>query len=95
VTDPRPDLKTDSEEWTKLLTMAGTVNLELAGVLHGFRCCGLRLQKDNGYVLRPEFNSNTRWHNEAEYMADRNKWLAPFGREIIKLLDRLGGARAG
>jgi hypothetical protein len=93
MTDPRPDLKKDSQEWTKLLTMAESVNLELAGTLHGFRCCGLRLQKDNGYVLRPEFNPEiSKWNNEAEYKADRNKWLAPHGREIIKLLDGLGGA---
>jgi hypothetical protein len=89
--DPRPDLKNDSPEWTKLLNIAESINLELAGVLHGMRCCGLRLVREpQGYSLRPEFNKNSGWHNEAEYMADRNKWLAPFGRELVELLNQLG-----
>jgi hypothetical protein len=92
--DPRPDLTSDSREWTRLLSMAEGINLELTGTLHGMRCCGLRLIREvQGYSLRPEFNPETsKWNNQAEYMADRDKWLAPFGREIIGLLNRLEGA---
>ena len=45
MTDPRPDLKGDSKEWTTLLRLAHWYNYELAGVLHGFRCGGLRLHR--------------------------------------------------
>jgi hypothetical protein len=94
MTDPRPDLKNDSEGWTIFLTIAEKINLELAGTLHGMRCCGLRLIREaQSYSLRPEFNPETsKWNNQAEYMADRDKWLAPFGREIIGLLNQLEGA---
>jgi hypothetical protein len=88
--DPRPDLANDSQEWTRLLSMAEGINLELAGTLHGLRCCGLRLVwEPQGYSLRPEFNKDSGWHNEAEYMADRDKWLMSYGKEIIALLNRL------
>jgi hypothetical protein len=88
--DSRPDLANDSQEWTRLLNMAEKINLELAGTLHGMRCCGLRLIREaEGYSLRPEFNKDSKWSNEAEYMADRNKWLVPYGKELVELLNRL------
>lgn len=90
--DPRPDLKFDSKEWTRLLEMAEEKNVELAWILNGFRCCGLRLHRDSmGYVLRPEFDpKSSQWASQREYEKDRDKWLMPYKQEIIELLDELG-----
>lgn len=90
IQDPRPDLIEDSKLWKRLLNMAKDKNRLLAITLHGFRCCGLRIQKDSiGYVLRPEFNTNSQWQNQAEYEEYRNKWLMRYRQEIIGLLDKL------
>lgn len=89
--DPRPDLTFDSQEWTKLLTVADKKNKDLAGVLHGFRCCGLRLERGkNGYRLRPDINIQTSiWVNKGHYIYDRDKWLVPYEKEITELLNSL------
>jgi hypothetical protein len=91
MTDSRPDLAYDSQDWTRLLTLAENINLELSGILHGMRCCGLRLHRGGqGWALRPELDPETsKWTTKAEYMADRDKWLMPYGDEIVALLNRL------
>jgi len=90
--DPRPDLKQDSEEWDWFLKRAYDMNQDLAYILHGFRCSGLRLLKSNaGYVMRPEFNSNTLWDKQSEYDKDKSQWLLKYTKEIIELLNKLGG----
>lgn len=91
--DPRPDLTNDTELWTTLLMMAMIVDEQLAYILHGFRCAGLRLYKIRvGYVMRPEFNKDSLWQNQVEYDADRTKWLMKYQQQIIELLNYLGGS---
>ena len=90
--DPRPDLTYDSEKWTTLLVLANLKNSDLACLLHGFRCCGLRLHKSaQGWALRPDLDpQNSKWLAQSEYFKDRDRWLVPYQREIVELLDQLG-----
>jgi len=91
IEDPRPDLP-DTELWTRFLNMAMIVDEQLAYILHGFRCSGLRLYKIRvGYVMRPEFNKDSLWLNQKEYDVDKVKWLVKYQEEIVDLLNRLGG----
>jgi hypothetical protein len=89
--DPRPDLHYDSKEWTILLILADTTNQILAGILHGFRCCGLRLHRGKeGYALRPDLDPEmSKWITKNGYEADRDKWLMPYKNEIVGLLEQL------
>lgn len=92
ITDPRKDdLKYDSASWTKLLELARKKDPMLAGTLHGFRCGGLRLHRGGkGYALRPDFDPQTSiWTSVTEYEADRDKWLMPYRKEIVELLQQL------
>lgn len=91
ITDPRPELTYDSADWKKLLERAEKVNGMLTGTLHGFRCGGLRLHRGGkGYVLRPDFDPNSSiWTSQAEYEADKAKWLLPYQEEIKELLRQL------
>ena len=93
--DPRPDLTTDAtlSLWTKLLNMALIEDEQLAYILHGFRCAGARLTKTNaGYSMRPEFNKDSLWDNQAEYDRDKQQFLVKYSKTFISLLDRLEGA---
>lgn len=89
--DPRPDLTYDSADWTRLLTMAAAKDNMCAGVLHGFRCGGLRLHRGGkGWALRPDFDPDTSiWTDKDSYFADRDKWLVPFTGMIVELLKKL------
>jgi len=91
--DPRPDLAYDSKEWTLLLQLAEAENPNLAGILHGFRCCGLRLHRGRqGWALSPEYAPATSdWTTEAEYLTLRDQWLMPHAQTITKLLKQLEG----
>ena len=91
--DPRPDLQYDTQEWDWLLKRAFEINQDLAYILHGFRCSGLRLLKSNaGYVMRPDFEQKSSlWKNQAEYDKDKSQWLLKYTKEIIELLNKLGG----
>lgn len=88
MTDPRPDLAYDSREWSDLLLVANDKHPELAGILHGFRCCGLRLHRGKGgYSLRPDLDPETsKWTTKEEYFKDRDQWLVPHQEEIVNLL---------
>ncbi len=88
MTDPREDLTDDSKLWTIFLTVVLEINEQLAYILHGFRCCGLRLKqsKDN-YILRPD--SGLEWPTEGGYEKDKQQWLMKYGNDIIKALDKL------
>ncbi|HHV42088.1 MAG TPA: hypothetical protein GXX72_04485 [Clostridiaceae bacterium] len=91
MTDPRPDLKYDSQDWTKLLKMAERINKSLAITLHGFRCGGCRLHRGKRWVLRPDFDpSSSIWENQEEFEADRGKWLNPYKFEVLNLLKQYG-----
>ena len=90
IPDPRPDLVEDSRNWKEFLNVVEAKNNSLAMILHGFRCCGLRLHKEKiGYVLRPEFNKDSQWRSQKEYERDREKWLIPYKSELIFLLNIL------
>jgi len=72
--DPREDLAEDSPLWVELLTMAACVDAApdgLYAVLHGARCCGVRLTVDGcgGRLLPGEM--------EDEYAAFRGQYLFP------------------
>lgn len=88
IPDPRPDLRYDSKEWTGLLSMVHGINPEVAGILHGFRCGGLRLHRGaQGYALRPEFDPATSiWTSGQEYKKDRDEWLLPHADTIVRAL---------
>lgn len=93
--DPRPDLAYDSEDWTVLLTGLQVIDPMCAGVLHGFRCGGLRLHRgQQGYALRPDFDPATSiWRDQAAYNADRDRWLVPHRKRIVEALRTLQGGR--
>lgn len=98
VSDPRPDLAYDSREWTALLTLVTAWDKHVGGVLHGFRCGGLRLHRGGtGYVLRPDYDpGSSKWPNEGEYNADRDKWLNRHRTMIVEALKVLNeGAKGG
>lgn len=88
MTDPRPDLKSDSSEWTKVLAAAEQLDPMLAGALHGFRCGGLRLHRGrNGWCFQPDYDPlSSNWENKSEYVRDSKQWLGPYAREISILL---------
>lgn len=89
VADPRPDLRRDSRLWSRLLALAWGPSADCpAGVwgpLHGMRCYGVALVvTDKGIALgRGEMT-------EAEYQADRARYLMPHKDELIRLLQELG-----
>jgi len=90
--DPRPDLTRDSTLWTRLLESSWDPdNSELFFTLHGFRCNSLRLvQGMNSYVLRPEFDAQSGFNNEAHYRELRDKHLMPHKDRLEGLLRGLG-----
>lgn len=91
--DPRPDL-TDTELWANFLMIAMLADEQLAYILHGFRCAGARLLKSNsGYIMRPEFNKDSLWDNQAEYDKDKRQYLIGYTDKIIDCLNRLGGMK--
>ena len=91
IIDPRPDLAYDSKDWARLLELAEELSQNIAGLLHGFRCGGLRIHRGGqGYALRPDFDTKTSiWANKNQYEVDRDEWLTPWKQEIINLLNRL------
>ena len=94
MTDPRPDLKYDSPEWTLLLQALDkhcpSHAREFVGIMHGFRCAGLRLHRGaKGYVLRPDFDPSSKWRTKEEYETDRNQWLMPWSDNIVGILQAL------
>lgn len=89
--DPRPDLTADTELWTKLLIIIKSIDEQLAFTLHGFRCAGARLIKQqSGYIIRPEFNKDSLWNSQDEYDQYRQEFLVKSSREIIEGLNKLG-----
>ena len=90
--DPRPDLISDTELWTKFLIIVKSVDEQLAFTLHGLRCAGARLIKQpTGYVIRPEFNKNSLWETQAEYEEYKKVFLISHTNKIIECLNKLGG----
>ena len=91
--DPRPDLAAEDAlehvNWLILLAEAYEINPDLAITLHGFRCEGLRIVKgQNGYILRPEI-SHRGFESEEKYQQTKEKYLAPYTKEIKFLIKKL------
>jgi hypothetical protein len=88
ISDPRPDLPTESAAWSKLLGLAYQLPEEdmdgVYGTLLGLRCLGASLVRDG-----------TRWGiqrgeiPEAEYQAIRTEYLLPVKEKIMGLFGRL------
>ncbi len=90
MTDPRPDLKYDSKEWTKLLQIAKKINHQLAIHLHGFRCGGCRLHRGKRWVFKPDLDPQSSiWLNQTQFKIARAKWLNQYRLEILNLLEEL------
>ncbi len=80
--DPRQDLVEDTCLWTILLTEARKKSITLAGVLHGLRCGGTRIESGaKGLVIR-----GGDWEDYGTY---RDKYLMPYKDDVKKLLERL------
>lgn len=94
IADPRPDLAEDSILWTAFLKHAAQLNLEIYGVLHGFRCMGSRLKHNSkgDLVIRPDIDptGNRAWKTQQEYDQAKERYLIPHQTEIKRLLDKLG-----
>lgn len=85
IRDPRPDLRRDSRLWSRLLASAWDSPAGLFWALQGMRCMGAALTVgDKGIELgRGE-------RTEAEYQADRARYLMPHKARLIALLTELG-----
>ncbi len=78
--DPRPDLKADSEQWTRLLINAEAFCTDLTGILHGLRCLGARIVSAGGkWRLANGQIPEAEW---AKYKAE----LAPHAGRLVWLL---------
>lgn len=87
IADPRPDLADDSALWTRLLRRAESVDENLAGTLHGFRCCGARLERAvTGYRIA---RGSEWWADGAAFRADYAKWIFG-GTEDVAARERIG-----
>lgn len=101
IVDPRPDFLEDSALWTKLLKLVGrrygAEGLELFGILHGMRCCGLRVRvgQSGGYVLRPEISYKDGFKDLYEYETLRDKYLKPHVKTITELMRLLKESEEG
>lgn len=87
-TDPRPDLRADSDSWRRLLALAydldGDAPQGVFGVLHGLRCCGLQLTVERGRARLAAGEMG-----EGEYRALRDEWLVPHEARVRGLLAAL------
>ncbi len=92
VTDPRPDLGDglESLNWADLLMTAWQINRRMAYALHGFRCCGTRLVKNEkgSWVLRPEISPRG-WESKEDYDKFKEKYLEPNRRDVILALKKI------
>lgn len=75
-TDPRPELVDDSAAWNHLIADAEP---ELAGALHGFRCCGARLERTPRFGYQIRRGNDGWWPTPAAFVTDYKKWLLPDG----------------
>ncbi len=95
LTDPRPNLKGDSDLWTRLFELARGGDDNLLGALLAVRCQGALLEKKaRSYVIRPvvDLTGAEGWASQAEYEDFKGKWMEPYRKEIAGLLKALGGS---
>lgn len=96
--DSRPDLPR-SAEWVRLLSLAASDAEDPSGLygrLVTFRACGGYLDFRGGRwrlvaTIDPTLRSST-WASEAEWKADRDRWLLPYEGEIAELLLQIDSA---
>jgi hypothetical protein len=95
--DPRPDLP-DSPQWTLLLwSIAKQIDDNETGLLlqkrlWTLRSIGARLEGSprNGYRIVPMYESSGGgWVDEAHWSEMRARYIHPYGKEIIKILEVL------
>ena len=80
--DPRIDLKEDSFLWQEILVMAKKKSVTLAGILHGIRCGGARIEPGKtGFVIR-----GGDWE---DYPAHRDNYLMPYKDDVKQMLGKL------
>lgn len=78
--DPRPDLIKDTSAWQKLLRIANLQRSSIAGILHGFRCCGAMLRRDvSGWHIVYEPEQSTGFLDQADFKEQYKRWLMPAG----------------
>jgi len=88
VLDPRPELKTDTAAWAKLLTLAYALDESdmngAYGALLGIRCMGAQLGQAGGKwaIQRGEID-------EGEYADIRKRYLLPNTAKIAELMRKL------
>ncbi len=87
--DPRPDIADGTTAWSLLLGIAfdadGAEPNGCFGVLHGLRCCGAGLERDE----RGRWKVTAGEMDATEYAADRDAWLMPRRTAVGELLRRL------
>lgn len=92
LTDPRPDLKEDSQLWERLLALALAEDKALAEALFAIRWGGSRLVEIKGhYAIRPQVGPGG-WLQKKDYEEVRDIWLAPYKEQVAGLLRRLKAA---
>lgn len=76
ILDPRPDLTSDAKLWRQLLQAARNIDANLAGTLHGFRCCGAEIVRvARGYALAWNRTRNDYWPDRISFVNDYREWL--------------------
>lgn len=76
INDPRPDLTSDAKLWRQLLQAARNIDANLAGTLHGFRCCGAEIVRvARGYALAWNRTRNDYWPDRISFVNDYREWL--------------------
>lgn len=73
--------------WKKVLRTAEKVNKEVYNILHGFRCCGVKLvlKDDNTIKMKPLLNKKSNWKSMKDYKIKKKNWLMPYAEDIKKI----------
>ena len=87
--DPRHDLDSDHEYWQLVLKEADKLDHTLYGILHGYRCVGTRLIKEDGRLkLKKRREWEKYWVDDKEYKVESHKNLLPYRNLIKEILKR-------
>jgi hypothetical protein len=91
--DPRADLADDSLLWARLLVAARRT--KLYGDLHGFRCCGSRLEMLEGGTLRMSYDPDRDgFSDQAHFEEYCSTVLTPHAEELKRLAEMVDGVTA-
>ena len=87
--DPRPDLKDDHKYWKLVLREADKLDHNLYSILHGYRCIGTRLKKDDEVLkLKKGEEWEKYWANDKAYKLESHKNLLTYHNLIREILKR-------